>query len=110
MKRTRSGLTGVVTGVILASAFDSAIAQNDISIETYSCREILREAGPERDVAVAFIHGYILGKAGASKLQIAALRKQTSMFIERCLDNPQASALESMLKSNADKHDAGRSP
>jgi hypothetical protein len=101
MKAMLRGVAGLIASLAVASAFGSAVAQNAISIEGYSCREILREAGPERDIAVAFLHGYILGKAGATQLDIEGLRKQTKVFIERCLDDPQASALQSMLKAVA---------
>jgi hypothetical protein len=102
--------TPLIASLAVASPFGSAVAQNEISIVGYSCREILREAGAERDIAVAFLHGYILGKAGATQLDIDGLRKQTKIFIERCLDNPQASALDSMLKSVAAAPSAARSP
>jgi hypothetical protein len=92
-------LSALVIIVAIVPAWHSARAQNEITIERYSCREILREAGPERDIAVAFIHGYILGKAGAAKVDVEGLRKQTRSFIEGCIDSPQASAIETMSRS-----------
>jgi len=99
MRAMSVGLTALAASLAVVPASHSARAQHEIAIDNYSCREILREAGPERDVAVAFLHGYILGKAGAATLDVEGLRKQTGIFIERCLDNPQASALDSMVKS-----------
>jgi len=104
------GLTALAASLAVAPALHSARAQQEITIDSYSCREILRETGPERDVAVAFLHGYILGKAGAATLNIEGLRKQTGVFIERCLDNPQASALDSMVKSGTGGPGAASSP
>ena len=99
MKAIRGCLTALTASLAMAPASHPARAQNDISIESYSCREILREAGPERDIAVAFLHGYILGKTGTNKMNVEGLRKQTIIFIERCIDNPQASAFDTMTKS-----------
>jgi len=70
----------------------------DRTIEQYTCKDIIREAGSDRDVAIAFLHGYLLGKSGSSKFNIETLEKQTDAFIERCLDNPQEKAQDAMLK------------
>ena len=82
----------------LAACGHSAHAQDktDISVDRYSCRDLLRDSGPDREVAVAFLHGYIFGKAGVTSLNVEAMRKQSTAFIERCLDDPQANALATM--------------
>jgi hypothetical protein len=40
----------------------------------------------------------MLGKSGSSNFDIDALHKQTSDFIEYCLDNPSAKAVDAMSK------------
>jgi hypothetical protein len=91
---------------IPGSNFSAAAQSNtEVAIDRYSCRELLRESGTDRDVAVAFIHGYILGKSGATKLDVQKLRKETNVFIERCLDSPQAGALDTALKSGMGSSD-----
>ena len=110
MKAMPGGLTVLAASLAVAPASHPARAQNEIAIDSYSCRQILRETGPERDVAVAFLHGYILGKAGAATMNVEGLRKQTGTFIERCLDNPQAGALDSMVKSGTGGPGAASSP
>jgi HdeA/HdeB family len=101
----------VVAGAAFAAvamSLQPAAAQGkgEIVIDGYSCRSLLRESGVDRDAAVAFLHGYILGRNGAQKFDVDTLRKQTAVFIERCLDNPQERALDAMLKSGAGKPDA----
>jgi hypothetical protein len=81
-------------GVIAASAQDVA----DRTVEQYTCKDILREGGANRDVAIAFLHGYLLGKSGSSKFNIGAMTKQTDEFIDRCLDNPAGKAVDVMTK------------
>ncbi|MGE3989934.1 HdeA/HdeB family chaperone [Pseudorhodoplanes sp.] len=68
----------------------------DRSVEQYACKDVMRESGGNRDVAIAFLHGFILGKTGGSGFNVEALRKQTDAFIERCLDNPGLKAIEAM--------------
>ncbi len=56
----------------------------------------MRESGSNRDVSIAFLHGYLLGKSGGSEFNIEALAKQTDAFIDRCLDNPGEKAIDAM--------------
>ena len=41
------------------------------------------------------MHGYALGKKGATSFNVDASNKLSNDFIEYCLDNPRAKALES---------------
>jgi len=75
-----------------------AYAQDTRTIEQYTCRDILREHGSNRDVAIAFLHGFLLGKSGSSSFQVETLAKQTDEFIDRCIDTPQEKAVTVMMK------------
>ena len=68
------------------------------AIEQYECKDILREPDARREVAIAFLHGYLLGKAGAANFSPQALSKQSNAFIEHCLENPHDKALNAMMK------------
>jgi hypothetical protein len=68
------------------------------TIEQYSCKDVMRENGTNRDVAIAFLHGFLLGKSSGSKFDLDKLHDQTNEFIERCLDNPTENAVEVMSK------------
>ena len=59
----------------------------------------MRESGVNRDVAVAFLHGYLIGKAGGDRFNVETLRKQTDAFLDRCLDNPSAKAVDAMSET-----------
>ena len=107
MDRTPAYLA--VAAVIAAAESFPAIAA-EVTVETYSCRDLLRESASERDVAIAFMHGYILGQSGAPKFDVETLRKQSAVFIERCLDDPRQPALETMRKSGAGAPAPARSP
>ncbi|MGB8117289.1 MAG: HdeA/HdeB family chaperone, partial [Pseudolabrys sp.] len=71
-------------------AFSPASAQDskDRAIEQYTCKDIMRESGASRDVAIAFLRGFLLGKSGTTKFNLDVLHKQSDEFIERCLTNP----------------------
>jgi hypothetical protein len=67
-------------------------------IEQYACKDIIRESGANRDVAIAFLHGFLLGKSGGTKFNVDVLHKRSADFIERCLDNPNETAIDAMSK------------
>ena len=77
-----------------------ALAQDNSQrrIDQYECKDILREPDARREVAVAFLHGYLIGKAGAATFSPQDLSKQTNAFIEHCLENPHDKALNAMMK------------
>ena len=89
------------TTVTLAAilAVPTALAQERVrAVEQYSCKDVMRERGPDRDVAIAFLHGFLLGKSGQTKFDLEKLYKESDAFIERCLDNPAEPALQAMIK------------
>ncbi len=75
-----------------------AVAQPgmDRTIDQYKCRDVMREAGSNRDVAIAFLHGFLLGKSGNQRFNLDTLHKETEAFIEHCLSNPEGKAVDSM--------------
>ncbi len=86
--------------VLSALPVPAALAQdtNERTIEQYACKDILRESGSNRDVAIAFLHGFLLGKSGSSKFNLETLKKQTDAFLDRCLENPHDKAVDTMMK------------
>ena len=98
---TASFRTLVVSAAIASSTVTFAFAQPgaDRAIEQYSCKDVMREGAGSREVAIAFLHGYFLGKSGTSKFNLADLEKQTDVFIEFCLDHPAEKAEAAMAQS-----------
>jgi hypothetical protein len=86
--------------VLLAGPIAPVFAQDnkDRTIEQYSCKDIMRESGANRDVAIAFLRGFMLGKSGSTKFNLDVLHKQSDNFIERCLANPDERAMDAMTK------------
>lgn len=82
--------------VVLTAGLVAAQDARDRTMEQYLCKDVVRESGADRDVAIAFLHGFLLGRTGGSKFNLDALQKQSSDFIERCLDNPVERAVDAM--------------
>jgi hypothetical protein len=70
----------------------------DRAVELFTCKDVMREPNTSREVAIAFLHGYLLGKSGGSKFNVEILERQTGAFIEQCLDNPKDGAADVMAK------------
>jgi hypothetical protein len=90
----------IAASLILLAGQGIAAAQQTKAraVEQYACKDVMRESGADRDVAIAFLHGFILGKSGNSRFDLDLLHKQSSAFIEHCLDNPGERALDAMTK------------
>jgi hypothetical protein len=98
MVRQAALMVSVSFLIALGSSPASAQDAKDRSVEQFTCRDVMRESGTDRDVAIAFLHGFLLGKSGGSKFNLDALHKQSVDFIERCLDNLSGRALDIMSK------------
>lgn len=88
--------SALLAGLIAVSA--ASAEPQPRTIEQYLCKDVMRESGANRDVAIAFLHGYLLGKSGSSTFDLETLHKQTDNFIEQCLDNPGRKAVDVMTK------------
>jgi hypothetical protein len=84
----------LIAGLGVAEAQDNPTR----TVEQYLCKDVMREHGGNRDIAIAFLQGFMLGKTGSSSFNIDALHKQTTDFIEYCLDHPAEKAEDAMAK------------
>ena len=87
--------------IILAAALTglagSVLAQDmNRTVDQYKCRDVMREPGANRDIAIAFLHGFLLGKSGGQTFNLDALHKETASVVEHCLSNPDGKAVDSM--------------
>lgn len=84
--------------IVAATAAPAGAQDTQRGIDQYECKDILREPDARREVAIAFLHGYLLGKAGATTFSPQTFSKQSNAFIEHCLDNPHDKAVNAMMK------------
>jgi hypothetical protein len=81
----------------------SSQASSEREIERFTCKDVMREPNTSREVAIAFLHGYLLGKSGTSKFDVDLLKSQTDAFIDQCLDHPGEKAADVMIKLKGSK-------
>lgn len=75
-----------------------ANAGAELDINDYLCKGIMRMSDQERAVSLGVLHGYRLGKKGATSFVSENLSKVSDEFVEYCLDNPHEKALASFAK------------
>jgi hypothetical protein len=98
--KVRIVLTSLLGVALIVSIFGgqaSAQDARDRTVEQYECKDVMRDSGGNRDVAIAFLHGFILGRSGGSKFNLDALQRETDAFLDRCLMNPTNKALDVMM-------------
>ncbi len=92
------------TGLLLTSLALVATAtaqgpETSRKVSQFTCKDIMRMDGDDRDIAIAFLHGYLLGSKKADEFHTTTLAAATDQFIETCLDNPKRQALEIMQQA-----------
>ena len=88
---------GAAIGACGAAAQD----KQSRTVEQFTCKEIMRETGEQRRAAIAFLHGFFVGKSGSTKLNLGTMAKQTDAFVNICLDNPKQKAMEAMKQAKS---------
>jgi hypothetical protein len=83
---------------VAPSAFAAEASAETDDLAEFTCKDVMRLSGDEREIAIALAHGYVLGKKGQTSYQTDTLAEITDAFIEYCLDNPTEKALKSFEK------------
>ena len=92
-------MIGILAASIITGSASVQAQENKMSkVEDVTCKEVMREHGEARDIAIAFLHGFLLGKSGNSEFDLEKLMDQTDEFIDSCLDNPGEKAVDIMQK------------
>jgi len=62
MKTHRSIALGALILSLLGINLAAAQSTNIRTTDQYTCKDVMREHGDNRDVTIAFLHGFLLGK------------------------------------------------
>ncbi len=101
MSRNKAVLVAAVA-VATTLAFPATVPAADSlgtdDLTAHSCKDVMRLSGEDREIALALVHGYVLGKKGTTKYDVETLAQITDRFIDHCLDNPKDNALAAFEK------------
>ena len=103
LKRTGAIALALLSASVWGVGPARSQASSEREVERFTCKDVMREPNTSREVAIAFLHGYLLGKSGTSKFDVDLLKAQTDSFVDQCLDHPAEKALDVMVKVKAGK-------
>ena len=95
MSSKRSVVVGAAV-ICLAMLAPGNAQERTRTVGQYQCKDVMRDSGANRDVVIAFLHGFLLGKSGRDEFNLQTLHEQTDAFVERCLSNPDEKAIDAM--------------
>ena len=98
LNRIRRFATAVSMTALLSVGATAADKPEMEDLGEVSCKEVMILSGEDRDISIAFAHGYMLGKNDTTRYEIDKLAKITDAFIDYCLDHPAEKALASFEK------------
>jgi hypothetical protein len=98
MKKTIALAFAVAAASMLlpGAAMTSAQESSARDIAKVDCKTVMRLDDREKEAAIVFLHGYLVGKKGDTVIDLAKLGAATDKFIDTCLDNPKSMALDVM--------------
>lgn len=82
----------VLTAAIAVPAGAATTLPTDLALVT--CRDIMASDDRGRELSMAFMHGYLHGRAGTTTLELDRNAAITDKVRDHCLDNPSAKFLE----------------
>ena len=89
-------LNAAASVAVLLMAFTIPSTADEKGVNSFTCKDVMRSGDLDRDTTIAFLHGFLLAKAGVTQIDVEAMSKQTDAFVERCLDNPAEKAVDAM--------------
>ena len=96
---TRLSRAALTLGIVACLAMPAGTAAGETTkVGDYTCKEIMIVSGTDRDIAIAFLQGYVVGTRGES-FDPDAIGAAADTFIDQCLDNPTAKALDVLQKA-----------
>jgi len=90
-----------VTCVMLCLAGSAVLAEETPEtkdLNDYLCKDVMLLSGEDRDIALALLHGFRLGEKKTTQFVTEVLAEDTDEYLNYCLDNPNANALDAFRK------------
>ena len=97
-KLIRSLIPAAFVALPLLYAPAGAAEGEVVDMTTYLCKDVMRMSDHDHAITMSVLHGYRLGKKGATTFVAADLAKLSNEFVEYCLDNPHEKAMASFEK------------
>jgi len=70
-----------------------------IELDKLTCKELMRGNDTDREVGVAYYHGFLAGKANRLELDVYAAGALTDKVMDYCLSNPTSTVMDAFTKA-----------
>ena len=94
----------LVIGVALAAlpvwAEEGKLIGNTLGINKMTCKQLMSGNDIEREVGIAFFHGYMAGKKDRQIIDLPAASVLSDKVRDYCLSNPTGTVMEAFKKSD----------
>jgi len=89
-------------GIALASvptwAEEGKSHENTIDISKMTCKQLMSGNDVDREVGLAFFHGYFAGKKNQQTIDLPAASALSDKVRDFCLSNPTGTVMDSFIK------------
>jgi len=92
----------VLGGVLVATvawAEETTLTGTTLDIGKLTCKELMRGNDSDRDVGIAFYHGFLAGKTNNQVINIHDTGAKTERVRDYCLSNPTSTVMDAFTKS-----------
>ena len=89
----------VALTIVPVSAEEGKSGENTIHIGKMTCKELMGGNDTDREVGIAFYHGYLAGKKGSQTIDLPTASALSDRVKDYCLSNPTSTVMDAFTKS-----------
>jgi hypothetical protein len=93
------GVLGMIFVFSPALAEETTLTGTTLDIGKLTCKELMRGNDSDRDVGIAFYHGFLAGKTNSQVINIHDTGAKTERVTDYCLSNPTSTVMDAFTKS-----------
>jgi hypothetical protein len=91
-------IIGVALAAVPAWSEEGKLSENAIDIGKLTCKELMSGSDIDREVGIAFFHGYMAGKKNQETIDLPAASARSDKVKDFCLSNPTSTVMDGFLK------------
>ena len=90
-------MIGVALTVGPAWSEEGKLSENTLDIGKLTCKELMGGSDIEREVGIAFFHGYMAGKKNRQAIDLPAASALSDKVRDFCLSNPTNTLMDAFI-------------
>jgi len=82
-----------------AWAAETTVSALKIDIGKMTCKELMGGNDLDREVGIAYFHGFLAGKTNSQVVDVKATSERTDKVKDYCLSNPASTVMDAFTKA-----------